>query len=637
MKCRNQPIRRFSGNVHVRLALFVASMSLAATTSTSVVGQELLTDIRRAERTDTVEEKLKLIGQANESDRFDLALSLAESLKETLECEKQLRSNPEQAALEVDRLGLAGELPAAWAEWARGWKYVQPLTLTESAGAARVAEPVDVLLRFESDDSLDPRRELRVAEIDVETGLLREARSQVYGVRRRGNDLFCRLVFFADVPAHGNTNYLVFFGNPQAELPRYASDLHVEGEAYGLDVANEHYLASLSHQTGQLDRLRYMRQHGLELYAGGKGHGEPATIDWSNDYVDQDHYQKLRIRNWAEPPNYEVERGPLMVRVRRWGFPHSPMHPVFTPSRMHIDQTYVFYAGKDYFVKEGTMEAAKDFELTTMRDDEWVFSGYSFTDKLWLDGSGRLREGDVPADENERMWGVGFYHRDSRDALLALWLELSADGVDRLVRNGVPTLHYHQHGQLWSRYPIGGEKAQFKQGTVLRQRNAYLVAPYPENDASEKIGNLRERLLQPVAVRSGELPDVGEAKAIGVLAREGETLEAAELKSLIWQALRKVMDEQLYRIDSNVVDMGLIYDVRVRDDVVEVLMTMPHRGRPVYQYLVTQGGGRNTLGIRERLLEIDGVNDVIVKFTWHPAWTIDRLSAAGRRSLGLEP
>ena len=37
----------------------------------------------------------------------------------------------------------------------------------------------------------------------------------------------------------------------------------------------------------------------------------------------------------------------LMVKVRRWGFPHSPMHPAFTPSRMHVDQTYVFYAGKD--------------------------------------------------------------------------------------------------------------------------------------------------------------------------------------------------------------------------------------------------------------------------------------------------
>ncbi|KAA0220442.1 hypothetical protein EDM76_14005 [bacterium] len=135
-----------------------------------------------------------------------------------------------------------------------------------------------------------------------------------------------------------------------------------------MEVTNNHFVADLSDQTGQLERVRYRREHGLELYAGGKGHGEPPTIDWSNDYVDQDHYQKLRIRNWASPPNYEVIRGPLCVRVRHWGFPHSPIHPVFTPSRMHIDQTYVFYAGKDYFLKEGKMEAAKDFDFTTRMD-----------------------------------------------------------------------------------------------------------------------------------------------------------------------------------------------------------------------------------------------------------------------------
>jgi metal-sulfur cluster biosynthetic enzyme len=65
-------------------------------------------------------------------------------------------------------------------------------------------------------------------------------------------------------------------------------------------------------------------------------------------------------------------------------------------------------------------------------------------------------------------------------------------------------------------------------------------------------------------------------------------------------------------------------------------MTMPHRGRPVYQYFVTQGGGHTSEGIRERLLQLEGVRDVLVHFTWEPAWTTERLTDAGRRSLGLE-
>ncbi len=599
--------------------------------------EEWLPDIRREERTDTVEEKLKLIQQATQSGRFDLALSLTESLKDTLDYERQLHSTPNSSALDIDRSGLVSDLPTNWARWANGWKYVHVLSATDSTGIARTEEPVDILLSFENSDTIDLRRELRVARIESATGTLHEIRSQVYGVQRKGNKLFARLVFFADVPASASVNYLLFYGNPQAELPRYASDLQVDGKTYGLDITNHHFVASLSKQTGQLERLRYTRQHGLELYAGGKGHGEPPTIDWSNDYVDQEHFQKLRIRNWAEPPNYEVVRGPLMVRVRRWGFPHSPMHPVFTPSRMHIDQTYTFYAGKDYLIKAGTMEAVKDFDFTTMRDDEWVLSGYSFTDKLWLDAEGQLQEGDVPAHQSKQMQGVGFYHKDSRDAFLALWLEHTAHGIDSLEKNGVPTLHYHQHGQLWSRYPVGSEKQHFKRGTTLHQRNAYLVAPFPTAGAAEQISKLRQRLLQPLSVTVGKLPVVETPTTTGALAREGETPDNAALKNKIWQALRKVVDEQFYRIDSNVVDMGLIYDVRLHEGVVEVLMTMPHRGRPVYQFFVTQGGGRNSLGIRERLLQLEGVNDVIVHHTWHPAWKIDRLTKAGRRSLGIDP
>jgi alkylation response protein AidB-like acyl-CoA dehydrogenase len=73
-----------------------------------------------------------------------------------------------------------------------------------------------------------------------------------------------------------------------------------------------------------------------------------------------------------------------------------------------------------------------------------------------------------------------------------------------------------------------------------------------------------------------------------------------------------------------------VYDVRENNGVVTVLVTMPHRGRPVYDFLVTAGGGRVEPGIRERLLKLKGVSDVVVDMTWEPPWTVDRLSEAGR-------
>jgi metal-sulfur cluster biosynthetic enzyme len=81
--------------------------------------------------------------------------------------------------------------------------------------------------------------------------------------------------------------------------------------------------------------------------------------------------------------------------------------------------------------------------------------------------------------------------------------------------------------------------------------------------------------------------------------------------------------------------MGYVYDVRVRGGVVTLLVTMPHRGRPVYDFLVTQGGGRVEEGIRERLLKLQGVREVFVAFTWNPPWTAARLTDAGRREMGL--
>lgn len=597
---------------------------------------EPLAAFSREEHTDGFEEKIRLIREAYTAEDFDLALSLSESIKDTIACEKQLRGETGEPQFGAESYGSVADLPPAWSVWARGWKHYKVVTLSETIGIARSNEPVDLGIAFHVGQTADLQREVRVARVIPETGTLVEVPSQVYGETRRGHERLCRLVFFADAPAHGTVTYLIFHGNPWAELTDYTTDLRVTGEGYGLDVENHDYVARLSRQTGQLERLTYKRQHGLELYAGGKGHGEPPTIDWANDYVDHDGFQKFRIRNWSECPNYEVVRGPLCVRVRRWGFPHSPVHPLFTPSRMHIDQTYVFYAGKEFFIKEGTMDAVKDFQISAMRDDEWVLSGYSFTNTVWMDGDGKLHEGSVPSEQADNLWGVGFFNPTSRDSFIALWLDHSAVNFGRIRHSGAPTLHYHQHGQLWSRYPADGAEPALKAGASFRQRNAYLVSSYPEDDAAGKTEGLRRQLLNPLVVHTDGSPAVDDANASGTLARDGETLETAPLKARVWRALRQVTDEQLYRIDANIVDMGYVYDVSIRNGMVRVLLTMPHRGRPVYEYFVTQGGGHTTEGIRERLLRIDGIRDVVVDSTWNPPWTVARLTAAGRRSLGLD-
>lgn len=560
-------------------------------------------------------------------------MSLAESLKDSLTLERQEQRQLAQPAVAAADFHSVNTLPKAWAQWADGWSFYKVVELFETVGISRRREPKEFVVDFQSAQVSDLRREIRVARIDA-NGRLHEVISQVDDDVRVGRDRRCQITLLADVPMHGRATYLLFYGNPNAELPRYTTDLRTQGEGYGLDVENTHYVAKLSRQMGQLERMTLKRAEGLELFSGGTGHGEPPTIDWSCDYVDEGGLQKLRIRSWAECPNYEVTKGPLAVRVRRWGFPHSPLHPVFAPARMHIDQTYTFYAGQSWFLREGSMDVISDLQIKAMRDDEWVFSGYSFTDPVWIDREGKLHEGQVKRGEEDDMWGVGLFHRDSREAFIALRLEHSATGFEDLKHGGRPSLDYPHHGQLWARYPASN--TTLANGTSFHQRNAFSIAPYPETGGPKAFETLRHRLLHPIEIQSGERPASNNAQSRGMLARQGESSATAPLKPAIWKLLREVRDEQLYHINGNIVDLGYVYDLRVLDGgIVEILVTMPHRGRPVHQFLVTSGGGRVEEGIRDRLLKLKGVREVIVNLTWDPTWTTARLTEAGRQELNL--
>ena len=593
-------------------------------------------------RTDSVGEKIRLLAAAHGEGNLDVAMSLAESIKDTIGFERQRNlsghGTGETVSSPATNFGRVAELPDPWAEWARGWAFYKVLEIVESAGLGRSREPVETVIEFAADQVTDLRRELRVARIDDESGTLREVASQVCREALDGGLRSCRLLLQADTPANGRVRYLVLYGNPDAGLPEYPTDLSVSGEEFGLSIASNHFTAHLSPQNGQLQRLQFRRGFGtvpygaqLELNTGGEGHGEPPGIDWGHDYMASGNYQKFRVTGWSRCPNYEVIRGPLCVQVRRWGFPRSPLHPVFTPSRLHMDLTYTFHAGLPWFLKESRMDALARFETNVVRDDEWLFYGMPFSDSVWIDGEGNLHEGEVPASHRNDQWGAGFFRRESRDAFIALWLEHRSENCAPLNHSGPPNLSYYGRGQIWCRAPIQG-RTELREGSALFQKNAYFASHFPEENGREIVQDLRRRLLNPLLISEGKLPEV-KAAANGRLGRPEETgltpAGAADLalKRSVWDALRQVEDDQLGRIDSNVVDMGYIYDLRVDDGVVRILMTMPHRGRPKYRFIGNP--------IRDRVLAVDGVRECIVDFTREPEWTAARLTRTGARSLDL--
>jgi metal-sulfur cluster biosynthetic enzyme len=90
------------------------------------------------------------------------------------------------------------------------------------------------------------------------------------------------------------------------------------------------------------------------------------------------------------------------------------------------------------------------------------------------------------------------------------------------------------------------------------------------------------------------------------------------------EALKECYDPE---IPVNLVDLGLIYDVKIIDDWIGVKMT-----------LTTPGCGMSGMisqDVRNRLLRIPGVNDADVRIVWEPAWSPARMSAGARKKLGM--
>ena len=93
-------------------------------------------------------------------------------------------------------------------------------------------------------------------------------------------------------------------------------------------------------------------------------------------------------------------------------------------------------------------------EVDALRDDEWVFSGQSFTDILWMGADGKMRTGMPETAQKDNIWAIGFCNTTSRDSFVALFLDHHGTGLPELKHNAAPQMFYRWHGPCWSRYPL---------------------------------------------------------------------------------------------------------------------------------------------------------------------------------------
>lgn len=624
------------------LSSFTENVSVNLKNSSFV---KMFTGIEKSywDRTDKFDVKKNLIKAAWAKKDFREVRALANSIRVS---SNQARIDNESPGIPVSPASdfkKVTDLPKEWQEFARGWKYYKLISVTEQNNFNRILEPVEVLLSFPADKVNFLTRELRL--VKLENGKLSEVTSQIFKEIRRGQSLYCNLIFLADCKANEKQVYFVFFGNPDAEIPNYISDLETKGEEYKLDIENNYFKVKLSRQHGKIERLTIKRNHGLVLYPGGVGHGEPGNIDWSNDYMSDGGFQKYRIALWDECPDYEVIQGPVCTIIRSWGFPYSPLHPVFSPSRLNIDVEYRFYSGLPYFHKYCRMLATKDFQVGAIRDDEWVLPGKILPEILWIDEKGKLHIGPVGNEHAEKLWGVGFYNKDTSDSFIALYLEHKAEGIP-ILHTGVPRTDTTPfHGQVWARYPY--RNGPMKEGSTIFSKNAYVTVPFNSEDGPAQIEKLRDELKVPLSIKTDTLKLTNKAiQSDQPLARKGESSDSPVSKDLLWKALENCKDPQLYHSDISIVELGLVYDIRVQGDTVNVVMAMPHRGRPLATYFThgssslqqgPEAKGRTSMSIPDVLIKVPGVKKVTMTQTWNPGWTSNFITEEGRKKLELMP
>jgi metal-sulfur cluster biosynthetic enzyme len=85
--------------------------------------------------------------------------------------------------------------------------------------------------------------------------------------------------------------------------------------------------------------------------------------------------------------------------------------------------------------------------------------------------------------------------------------------------------------------------------------------------------------------------------------------EADPRLELLWRALATVIDPE---IGLDIVTLGLVYGVAVREDVAWITHTLTTPGCPLERIIAD--------GIRGAVLQVDDICGVETRIVWEPAW-----------------
>ncbi|MBI2141177.1 metal-sulfur cluster assembly factor [Candidatus Woesearchaeota archaeon] len=96
------------------------------------------------------------------------------------------------------------------------------------------------------------------------------------------------------------------------------------------------------------------------------------------------------------------------------------------------------------------------------------------------------------------------------------------------------------------------------------------------------------------------------------------------IKESVLEQLKQVEDPELHY---NIVDLGLIYGVKIDQGMVVIDMTFTSPMCPVGPYIVSK--------VEEVVKKLPGVTGVTINIVWEPLWSPDCMSEEAKVALGI--
>ena len=119
-------------------------------------------------------------------------------------------------------------------------------------------------------------------------------------------------------------------------------------------------------------------------------------------------------------------------------------------------------------------------------------------------------------------------------------------------------------------------------------------------------------------------PAAGKALSESIQVTTQVAADATVRPEDVIEVLRQCFDPE---IPVNIIDLGLVYDIAIKPERVDVKMTLTALGCPMAADVMSD--------VRDHLLTLPGITDAGVDIVYEPVWTPERMTEEARWELGM--